>query len=101
MARHPYTSTPSDAVYWKGPSIGYDAGATAPCMTLSLACATRTYYRRFGGVEGSAYVVGGVGMNFQANGDVVLAPIRTGIGLRMGANIGYLKYTRRPTWNPF
>jgi hypothetical protein len=40
-------------------------------------------------------------MNFQAHGDIVLAPIRTGIGLRMGANIGYLKYTRRPTWNPF
>ena len=50
-------------------------------------------YRRFGGVDGSAYVVGGVGLTFQKNGDIVTAPIRTGVGLRLGANIGYLKYT--------
>jgi hypothetical protein len=58
-------------------------------------------YRRFGGVQGSAYLVGGVGIQFQQADGVTLAPIRSGIGLRLGANVGYLKYTRTPTWNPF
>ena len=58
-------------------------------------------YNRFGGVEGSAYVVGGVGVQLQKAGDITLAPIRAGVGLRLGANVGYLKYTRNPTWNPF
>jgi hypothetical protein len=58
-------------------------------------------YRRFGGVDGSAYMIGGVGLTFQKNGRVITAPIRTGVGFRLGANIGYLKYTRAPTWNPF
>ena len=90
-------------VYWQGPSIGYDAGGDgSKVMVLVYRLShPEEIYRRFAGVEGSAYVVGGVGINFQTHGDVVLAPIRTGIGLRMGANIGYLKYTRRPTWNPF
>ncbi len=90
-------------VYWQGPSIGYDAGGDgSKVMVLVYRLShPEEIYRRFAGVEGSAYVVGGVGINFQAHGDVVLAPIRTGIGLRMGANIGYLKYTRRPNWNPF
>lgn len=90
-------------VYWQGPSIGYDAGGDgSKVMVLVYRLShPEDIYRRFAGVEGSAYVVGGVGINFQTHGDVVLAPIRTGIGLRMGANIGYLKYTRRPTWNPF
>jgi hypothetical protein len=58
-------------------------------------------YRRFGGVDGSAYLVGGVGLTFLTSDDMVTAPIRAGVGLRLGANVGYLKYTRRPTWNPF
>jgi hypothetical protein len=58
-------------------------------------------YQRFGGVEGSAYFIGGLGVNFQQNDDIVLAPIRTGLGARLGANIGYLKYSPQPTWNPF
>jgi hypothetical protein len=58
-------------------------------------------YQRFGGVDGSAYFVGGVGVTFQKSGDIVVAPIRSGLGLRLGANVGYLKYTPRPTWNPF
>jgi len=59
------------------------------------------YEERFGGVEGSAYLVGGLGVNFQKNRDIILAPIRTGVGARLGANVGYLKYTRKPSWNPF
>ena len=58
-------------------------------------------YTRFGGVEGSAYFIGGLGVNFQQQGDIVLAPIRTGVGARLGANVGYLKYTPHPSWNPF
>jgi hypothetical protein len=90
-------------VYWQGPSIGYDAGAEGSKVMVLVYNLTDPgdVYRRFGGVDGSAYIVGGVGLTFQVNGDVVLAPIRSGIGLRLGANVGYLKYTRRPTWNPF
>jgi hypothetical protein len=90
-------------VFWQGPSLGYDAGAEgSKVMVLVYNLRDPSeIYERFGGVAGSAYVVGGVGLTFQSNNHVVLAPIRAGIGLRIGANIGYLKYTRRPTWNPF
>jgi hypothetical protein len=90
-------------VYWQGPSIGYDAGGDgSKVMVLVYNLRDPSdIYRRFGGVDGSAYMIGGVGITFQKNGDLVTAPIRTGIGLRLGANIGYLKYTRAPTWNPF
>lgn len=90
-------------VYWQGPSVGYDfGGAGAKTMTLvyNLRDPSEVYHR-FGGVEGSAYLVGGVSIQFQKYGDVVMAPIRAGVGLRLGANVGYLKYTRKPTWNPF
>ena len=90
-------------VYWQGPSLGYDAGAEgSKVMVLVYNLRDPSdIYQRFGGVAGSAYVVGGVGLTFQQRGDIVLAPIRAGVGLRIGANVGYLKYTRRPTWNPF
>ena len=90
-------------VFWQGPSIGYDAGAEgSKVMVLVYNLRDPSeIYERFGGIAGSAYVVGGVGVTFQKHNHVVLAPIRAGIGLRLGANIGYLKYTRRPTWNPF
>jgi hypothetical protein len=93
----------SHKVYWQGPSIGYDAGAEgSKVMVLVYKISDPSdVYQRFGGVAGSAYVVGGVGLTFQQRDDIVLAPIRVGIGLRLGANVGYLKYTRRPTWNPF
>lgn len=90
-------------VYWQGPSLGYDVGA-AGSKVMVLVYNLRDpgeIYERFGGVDGSAYVIGGVGLNFQKRDHVVLAPIRAGIGLRLGANVGYLKYTRHPTWNPF
>lgn len=90
-------------VFWQGPSIGYDAGAEGSKVMVLVYNLRDPYdiYHRYGGVAGSAYMVGGVGMTFQAWGNVVLAPIRAGVGLRFGANIGYLKYTPRPTWNPF
>lgn len=91
-------------VFWQGPSVGYDFGGDGNrTMTLVYNLRSpRDIYRRFGGVQGSAYLVGGVSVQFlRGDRDVTLAPIRTGVGLRLGANIGYLKYTRRPTWNPF
>ena len=90
-------------VYWQGPSIGWDAGAEGSkvLMLVYNLHDPQEIYRRFGGVEGSAYLVGGVGLTFQKGDDVIVAPIRSGLGLRLGANVGYLKYTRRPTWNPF
>ena len=90
-------------VYWQGPSIGYDFGGEGS-KTMVLVYNLRDpseIYNRFGGVQGSAYLIGGVSVQFQKYGDVVLAPIRSGLGLRLGANVGYLKYTRAPTWNPF
>lgn len=93
----------SHRVYWQGPSIGWDAGGDGS-KVMVLVYNLRDpddIYRRFGGVDGSAYMVGGVGLTIQKNGDLVTAPIRTGVGLRLGANVGYLKYTRAPTWNPF
>ena len=90
-------------VYWQGPSFGYDFGAEGS-KTMILVYNLHDVdqiYNRFAGVDGSAYLVGGVGVTFQTYDDVVLAPIRSGVGLRLGANVGYLKYTRTPTWNPF
>lgn len=90
-------------VYWQGPSVGYDFGGEGS-KTMVLVYNLRDpmqIYERYAGVQGSAYIVGGVGIQFQAHGNVTLAPIRSGIGLRLGANVGYLKYTREPTWNPF
>lgn len=90
-------------VFWQGPSIGYDAGADGSKVMVLVYNLRDPYdiYHRFGGVAGSAYMVGGAGITFQTWGNVVLAPIRSGVGLRFGANVGYLKYTPRPTWNPF
>jgi len=90
-------------VFWQGPSLGYDFGAEGS-KTMVLVYNLQNpgqIYNTFGGVDGSAYLVGGVGITYLARDDIVLAPIRSGVGLRLGANIGYLKYTRQPTWNPF
>jgi hypothetical protein len=90
-------------IYWQGPSIGFDFGGNGS-RTLTLVYNSQSpedLYERYAGVEGSAYLVGGLGVNFQKKDDIVMAPIRTGVGARLGANIGYLKYSSRPTWNPF
>ena len=90
-------------IYWQGPSIGWDFGGNGS-RTLTLVYNSqgpRDLYARFGGIEGAAYLVGGLGVNFERKDNITLAPIRTGVGARLGANIGYLKYTPQPTWNPF
>lgn len=90
-------------VYWQGPSVGYDFGAEGSKTMILVYDIERPsdVYGRFAGVDGSAYLVGGVGITFQQRDHVTMAPIRSGVGLRLGANIGYLKYSRAPTWNPF
>lgn len=90
-------------VYWHGPSLGYDFGAEGS-RTLFLIYRLQQVdelFRRFGGVDGSAYVIGGVGLTLLKGGPVLMAPIRTGVGLRLGANIGYVRFTPHATWNPF
>jgi hypothetical protein len=90
-------------IFWQGPSVGYDFGAEGS-KTMVLVYNLNSpgeIYNTFAGVDGSAYFIGGVGITYLARNDLVLAPIRSGVGLRLGANIGYLKYTRQPTWNPF
>ena len=95
-------------VFWQGPSIGWDFGGDG-ARTMMLVYdlpQIDTIYRRFAGVNGSAYLVGGVGMTVLAHTNtgqkpMYLVPIRTGIGARLGINIGYLKFSERATWNPF
>jgi len=90
-------------IYWHGPSIGTDVGADGS-KTLFLIYrlkAAEDLYTSFTGIDGSAYLVGGVGATLVTNGRVILAPIRSGVGLRLGANIGYIRFTPRATWNPF
>jgi hypothetical protein len=103
-----YTKNAGDLkVFWQGPSLGWDFGgdgARTMMLVYSLP-ATQAIYQRFGGIGGSAYVVGGFGMTAlsanNANNTIVLVPIRSGVGLRLGANVGYLKFTPQATWNPF
>lgn len=99
-----YTKNAGDLrVYWQGPSIGLDAGgegARTMMLVYSLP-ATEAIYDRFAGIDGSAYFIGGFGMTALTANNVVLVPIRSGIGLRLGANLGYLKFTPKATWNPF
>ncbi len=90
-------------IYWQGPSFGFDAGGNA--SRVFVLCYNLQYpdaiYHRFPGVEGSAYFIGGLGINYQRADDITLAPIRAGLGLRLGANLGYLSYSRKRHWIPF
>jgi hypothetical protein len=99
-----YTRNAGDLrVFWQGPSIGFDAGADgARTMMLVYNLPQVTaIFDRFGGVNGSAYFIGGFGMTALTANNIVVVPIRSGIGLRLGANLGYLKFTDVQTWNPF
>lgn len=92
-------------VFWQGPSIGFDVGAegSKTMMLVYNLSNIPQIFRRYPGVDGSAYVVGGVGLTAlsRINDPVIIVPIRTGVGGRLGINIGYLKFTPSPTWNPF
>ncbi len=99
-----YTKNAGDhQVFWQGPSVGLDFGGqgSRTMMLVYNMTDTDNLYTRFAGVSGSAYVIAGAGFNVLKHGDVLLVPIRTGLGARLGVNVGYLKVTNKPTWNPF
>ncbi|MBI1251874.1 MAG: DUF1134 domain-containing protein [Alphaproteobacteria bacterium] len=90
-------------IFWQGPSIGFDTGANASKVFTLVYGMTdpRQIFRRFPGVEGTAYFIGGIGVNYQRAEGITLAPMRAGVGLRLGANLGYLAYSPRRNWIPF
>jgi len=90
-------------IYWQGPSVGFDVGGNAS-KTFVLVYklpSQEAIFNRYPGVDGSFYFVAGVSVNYQSDGAMTLAPIRTGVGFRAGANLGYLHYTREASWFPF
>jgi hypothetical protein len=99
-----YTRNAGDRrVFWEGPSVGFDycgAGSRTMMLIYNLP-ATDAIYQRFAGIDGSAYLIGGFGMTALGSGNIIVVPIRSGVGLRLGANVGYLKFTPQATWNPF
>jgi hypothetical protein len=90
-------------VYWQGPSVGFDVGGDGSkvMMLVYNLNQIQDVLGRFVGVDGSAYIVGGFGMTVIKRSNIVVIPIRSGVGARLGVNIGYLKFTSEPTWNPF
>jgi hypothetical protein len=95
--------TRQSKIFWQGPSIGFDAGADGD-RVMMLVYKLRTkeeFYERFGGVDGSAYLIGGFSVSALARDGMVVVPIRAGVGIRLGINVGYLKFSETPTWNPF
>jgi len=99
-----YTKNVGDhKVFWQGPSIGWDFGGHGSRVMILVYHLDNVdnVWGRYGGVSGSAYLVAGVGFHVLKRGNILLVPVRTGIGARLGINIGYLKLTPKPTWNPF
>lgn len=93
----------SHPIYWRGPSAGIDTGGNAS-KSFTLVYGTdniEDLYRRIGGVDGSAFYIGGVAVSFLQRDQVVLAPIRVGVGFRAGVSVGYLKFTPESGWFPF
>lgn len=91
------------AVYWTGPSIGFDVGGDVNkvfVLVYNLHDSQRLF-RRYPGAEGRAYFVGGFSATYLRDGDVVLIPVRLGGGLRLGANVGYMRFSERNRWMPF
>ncbi len=91
------------SVFWQGPSIGFDIGGDGSKVMMLVYNLPNvdSIYGRYPGVDGSAYVVGGLGMTALGYNNIYIVPIRSGVGARLGVNVGYLKFTRAPTWNPF
>jgi hypothetical protein len=93
----------SSTVHWTGPSIGFDAGGNLSKVFVLVYNLPNhsAIFQRFPAIDGSFYYIGGVGANYHQVDDIVLAPIRLGVGFRAGVNIGYMSYSREKTWNPF
>ena len=99
-----YTRNKGDyPLFWQGPSIGIDFGGDGSkvMMLVYNLKSTNDIFNRFPGVDGHVYVIGGLGMTVMKLGNIVVVPIRSGVGLRSGVNVGYLHFTDQPTWNPF
>ena len=99
-----YTRNAGDKkVFWQGPSLGWDFGGEGArtMMLVYKLGSVEDLYRRYAGIDGSAYFIGGFGMTALTSQGVVVVPIRSGVGARLGINVGYLKFTDTPTWNPF
>ena len=99
-----YTRNAGDlTLYWQGPTVGFDFGGDGSkvMMLVYNLPDVNAVYGRYPGVDGSAYVVGGLGMTVLKHNNIVMVPIRSGVGARLGVNVGYLKFTQQPTWNPF
>jgi hypothetical protein len=90
-------------IFWQGPSLGWDFGGDGARTMMLIYNMPRVdaIFSRFAGVAGSAYIIGGVGMTALTANDMVVVPIKSGVGARLGVNLGYLKFTPQPTWNPF
>lgn len=90
-------------VFWQGPSIGLDYGGSGSKVMVLVYNLTQAddVFRTYGAIEGQAFIVGGAGITYLQSDPIIAAPVRTGVGLRLGFNAGYLKMTRKPTWNPF
>ena len=90
-------------VYWTGPSIGFDAGANAASTFVLVYNLYNTddLYHRFPAGEGQAYLIGGFNVSYMRRGNVVLIPVRSGVGLRLGVNAGYMKFSAKHKWLPF
>jgi hypothetical protein len=90
-------------VYWTGPSLGFDLGGDADKMFVLVynLYDSQDLYRRYPQVEGRAYFVGGFSATYLRRGNVAIIPIKLGVGLRLGANIGYMKFSEKSKWLPF
>jgi hypothetical protein len=90
-------------IFWTGPSLGFDFGADAAkvfVLVYNLHDAQRIF-KRFPAAEGNAIVVGGFTASYMRRGDVVLIPIRMGVGARLGVNAGYMRFSQKNRWLPF
>ncbi|CAN1531919.1 EipA-like [Rhabdaerophilaceae bacterium] len=99
-----YTRNAGDRkVYWQGPSVGFDFGGEGARTMMLVYKLPRVpeIYQRFVGIDGSAFFIGGFGMTALTANDILVVPIRSGVGARLGVNLGYLKFTDQATWNPF
>lgn len=99
-----YTRNAGDKrVFWQGPSIGFDFGGegSRTMMLVYNMPSVNALFRRFAGIDGSAYFVGGFGLTALGSEGLIIVPIRSGVGARLGVNVSYLKFTEAPTWNPF
>ncbi len=98
-----FNSGGNTTVHWTGPSIGFDAGGNLSKVYVLIyhLPSTAALMQRFPAVDGSLYFIGGISANYHQSGNIILAPMRLGAGLRAGVNVGYMKYTKSKTWNPF